>query len=298
MPNSWGGLAKYGYTYNAIGLRKTWINYGLLLLSDSTFDFFESSRYEYTYNAKNQLVNFSMYSDGSKIENSDRYYDRFGNDSLHVFTGSMDPQKVTFENSYNGDKLTSTLITHGFVRATTGWEPDYRMEYTYDSNGNRSSSIDYYWNPTTGAQSSLNRAVFYYDPNYLATDVLNVPELYSNTTLGNKLIRTTSFASRTGGSVASVDYYYYSSVEINTAVHTPSTDKVSFYPNPAKDFLQISGIDNIKTVLITDLNGKLIQNTNRLSANDKIYIGNFPKGMYIVKVISDKKAFQQKIVKQ
>jgi hypothetical protein len=297
-PNSWGIQGKYGYTYNAIGLRKTWIIYSVELLSDSTFKFFESSYFEYTYNAKNQIKNFSLYCAGSKMENDDRYYDIHGNDSLRIYTSESNSQKVTYDNTYNGDKIATTLATHGFVRAATGWEPDYRMELTYDTNGNCVSAIDYYWNPTTSAESSLNRCVLRYDTNYSINDVLNVPDLYGTFAAVNKLVKSTIYSSRTGSSVTSVDNYYYSTVEINTAVPTISSDKVSFFPNPVKDFLQISGIDNIKTVLITDLSGKLILNKNLLSANDKIYVGNLAKGMYIVKVITDKKAFQQTIVKQ
>ena len=170
------------------------------------------------------------------------------------------------------------------------------MEFTYDNYGNCISAIDYYWNQSTGAQSSLIRRVLLYDTNYAISDVLNVPDMYSFPTV-NKLRKASGYSSRTGGSPNSVSNFYYSTVEINTAVQTVSSDKMMVFPNPAKDYIQISGIENAKTVLITDLNGRLML-TKKLVTNDNIYVGNLTKGMYIVKVISDNKTTEQKIVKE
>ena len=130
--------------------------------------------------------------------------------------------------------------------------------------------------------------------------MLNVPtsEVFNILPVAkNKRKKSSSYSSRTGGSPTSVNNYYYSTVEINTDVKTVLSDKVSFYPNPAKEFLQISGIENAKTVLITDLNGRLML-TKNLTPKDNIYVGNLAKGMYIVKVFSDNKTTEQKIIKE
>ncbi len=91
---------------------------------------------------------------------------------------------------------------------------------------------------------------------------------------------------------------YYRTVPTSVKSLKMEDANINVYPNPVKDFLQISGIDNIKTVLITDLNGKLMLNKNLPPVNDKIYIGNFINGLYIVKIISVNATFQQKILKQ
>ncbi|MEI6751775.1 MAG: T9SS type A sorting domain-containing protein [Paludibacter sp.] len=303
--NSWDVSGKEGYIYNALGLKKTFISYNIMQTSPdgSTFSFLDSgTHFEYTYNSKNQLTNISQIVRGSKIDNEDFFYDIHGNDSLLIYssknslTDIWNFQKSTYNNTYNGNTITTTLITTGRIDASTGWNPGYRMEFTYDTNGNCVSAIDYYWNPTTGAQSSLVRRSFLFDTNYTLSDVLNVPDMYFFPTV-NKLKKSSSYSSRTGGSPTSVDNYYYSTVEINTAVQPVSSDKILLYPNPAKDFLQISGIENIKTIWITDLNGRLML-TKKLVTNDNIYVGNLAKGMYIVKIIAENKTVEQKIVKE
>lgn len=71
-----------------------------------------------------------------------------------------------------------------------------------------------------------------------------------------------------------------------------TADKVNLYPNPATSIVTIEGND-ISSVVIYDVNGKLIINTTQ----KQIDISALTKGVYSVVVISDKYRSVKKLVK-
>jgi len=73
---------------------------------------------------------------------------------------------------------------------------------------------------------------------------------------------------------------------------------VVIYPNPVKDKFTISSEDKIKSVELFDMSGRLISTA---LINDKKYTGDIHslnKGIYIIRVYTDKGTIVQKIVKQ
>ncbi|RCW92820.1 LamG-like jellyroll fold domain-containing protein [Winogradskyella arenosi] len=63
---------------------------------------------------------------------------------------------------------------------------------------------------------------------------------------------------------------------------TPNTPSISLYPNPASDYVQVSGMTaNERFSIYNILGSKMFQGT--ASNNDKIEVSNFPKGVYIIK---------------
>jgi len=64
-------------------------------------------------------------------------------------------------------------------------------------------------------------------------------------------------------------------------IETEASNIISFYPNPAKEFLTINGLSEITSYSITDINGKLIQNG---TTSDKINIKNITKGFYLLSI--------------
>ncbi|MEI8085941.1 MAG: T9SS type A sorting domain-containing protein [Paludibacter sp.] len=67
----------------------------------------------------------------------------------------------------------------------------------------------------------------------------------------------------------------------------------SVYPNPTKSSVFVSGID-IKEIELCDLSGKRIFTSNE----QKINLGNLPKGTYLAKITSEKGLFIKKIIKE
>ena len=64
-------------------------------------------------------------------------------------------------------------------------------------------------------------------------------------------------------------------------IETEGSNEISFYPNPAKEYLTISGLDETVTYSISDINGKLIQNG---TAFDRINLENLTKGFYFLTI--------------
>ena len=64
-------------------------------------------------------------------------------------------------------------------------------------------------------------------------------------------------------------------------IETEGSNEISFYPNPAKEYLTIGGLDETVTYSISDINGKLIQNG---TAFDRINLENLTKGFYFLKI--------------
>ena len=69
-----------------------------------------------------------------------------------------------------------------------------------------------------------------------------------------------------------------------------------FYPNPTSSILEIP-IDGLKTIIVTDLNGKILLNS--MTEINSISLSDFAIGSYIVTVLSEKKQLlaTQQIIK-
>lgn len=78
-----------------------------------------------------------------------------------------------------------------------------------------------------------------------------------------------------------------------------NTVNVSIYPNPANNFIIVStiGIEEYH-LQISDINGKIVVETSTAISHQSIDISNLSKGIYFVKVQSNKKSFVQKLIKQ
>ena len=85
----------------------------------------------------------------------------------------------------------------------------------------------------------------------------------------------------------------YNSVQ--TALKNTETSSFVIYPNPANDFITISGATNSR-VAIYDLKGRLMLNKQ---VNGKpIDIRSLAKGIYLLKVMSEDKQMVGKLVKE
>jgi hypothetical protein len=83
----------------------------------------------------------------------------------------------------------------------------------------------------------------------------------------------------------------------NWAMSVPEDKPFSFnvFPNPASDNIMIECAENIN-LQVFDINGKFLYETNLIDRITKINVGNFPKGVYFFKAISNDKTMIKKIL--
>ena len=74
-------------------------------------------------------------------------------------------------------------------------------------------------------------------------------------------------------------------------------DNIVIYPNPVNDFLAIESPFEILEVQIFDLNGKNIFNINPPDKKVIVPFESYPKGLYIVKVVTQQITYTNKIIK-
>jgi YD repeat-containing protein len=71
---------------------------------------------------------------------------------------------------------------------------------------------------------------------------------------------------------------------------------VKLYPNPASESFCISGFEGTALITIRDISCKTLL-TKQIIANENISVNNFPKGVYIVKIINDEGTVERKLIK-
>ena len=85
-------------------------------------------------------------------------------------------------------------------------------------------------------------------------------------------------------------YNFNTSLSIET---TKFSNDVSLFPNPTTDQISIKGVQ-VKNITVFNLNGQQIFS----SSKETISIKDFPKGMYLLKIIDLKgKTIYRKIIK-
>ncbi|GEN75203.1 T9SS type A sorting domain-containing protein [Chryseobacterium hagamense] len=76
-------------------------------------------------------------------------------------------------------------------------------------------------------------------------------------------------------------------------------EKVTVYPNPAKDQVQIDADSAIISVVVYDMQGKLVKKYSGTgSASEKIMLDDVPAGNYVLMIITKKDRFTRKIIKR
>ena len=85
---------------------------------------------------------------------------------------------------------------------------------------------------------------------------------------------------------------------ITTGIKKINDDfKVQIYPNPAKDYAQISCADGIKEISVYSFTGSLIKKVKVGANSHKLDISSLPKGIYIISVVNNKGVINTKINK-
>lgn len=73
---------------------------------------------------------------------------------------------------------------------------------------------------------------------------------------------------------------------------------IAAYPNPVKDVLTLKGAHNLQSVNLYDIQGRLLQTTIMNSTEGVLDMSSRAKGIYLVKMVSDKGFKIEKIVKE
>ena len=88
-----------------------------------------------------------------------------------------------------------------------------------------------------------------------------------------------------------IELYETASLSVNDVF----SSKISIYPNPANEFVQISTSETITGIEIYNLIGKKVISSSKLT-NNKIDVSNLSKGVYVLKVMSNDLVGSRKII--
>lgn len=89
-------------------------------------------------------------------------------------------------------------------------------------------------------------------------------------------------------------YYFFASCMGKVGISESAAPSVNVYPNPAKDFVHISG-ENISNVRIYNSLGQLMENTT----DTDIAVGDWSDGIYTINIVlTDGRLFTRKMIKK
>jgi hypothetical protein len=81
-----------------------------------------------------------------------------------------------------------------------------------------------------------------------------------------------------------------------TSINEPSIENVSLYPNPASNNVNIQGLKKIDKVEITSVTGRQMKVS--MPIENEINVVDYPSGIYFVKIYSEGKILNKKLIKK
>lgn len=98
-------------------------------------------------------------------------------------------------------------------------------------------------------------------------------------------------------------YLFFDTIGITSVLGTNDfvSSKFSAYPNPVKDIVTISNLENIaiSDIQLTDLNGRVVKKVNGNNSGDiQVNISDLASGIYMMNISSDLGSTTKKIVKE
>ncbi len=282
--------------YNDLGkIYKDSMAYGTFINGNPVFSFFYYDLYYYTHFNKDSLT--LSYS-----------WDASTNDWV---------PKMKILKHYNQQQLLDTNYRFSFDTTLNSWILNNFNVYLYDSSGHNTENI--YYNP----DPSSRRLYTYNDPDYdlhYNSETIQIWDTTNNSwtnkyyyvwdfdSIGNNLMFE-KYKWVNSNWVPDENYYidrYYNDVfylfpfakrtfsyKKNILLITSlfnQKQKLSVYPNPAKDYL-ILNTPIYSQYTITDIRGRTVQQGTINSNNTQINISTLKPGIYIIRIGKDKSKF-------
>jgi hypothetical protein len=94
------------------------------------------------------------------------------------------------------------------------------------------------------------------------------------------------------------DWLFAQHKDVNAVIEIEGNKQViMIYPNPANDYLIIETLQKSE-IEISNIEGQIIRNIYNNDKKTKIDLGNFSKGVYIIKTMTDKGLVIKKFIKE
>ena len=204
--------------------------------------------------------------------------------------------------------------------------------HTFDATGNLINTRtldDYYWFPslavfpdntaptvsntfptqlTASSATSIDLKTMVSDEDSFGSSIIKSVKSNSNPTVvsaeinANEELVITPITSGTADIVISFNSngkVIDKTLTVNSNAATLATAEVKklefgIYPNPVTDILYIKTQEKVINVAIYDASGKLV---NTQFSNGQVNVSMLPKGLYMLKAVTDKAVYQQKLIK-
>ena len=297
--NQWDNMWKTEFTYDTMGNLIQEIYY-----MRSSNQWVNEEKSEYTYDTNGNLIQDIDYnwSASQWINNRKTEYTYDTNEILiqdidYNWSSSQWINNRKTEYSYDSNwNLTQIL---DYLWGGSQWYNNIKTENTYETNNNLTQNIRYRWNGSQWINEF--KADYTYNNLYSFSDLI-LPYFYSNTIFNiifNHML-TNSIRHNWDSSINewvitnNFDFYYS---EYILSVSEIIEDQLKIYPNPTSNILTIkSDIIPIDKVEIYSVLGKKIKEI-KLDFNN-IYTEDLSKGIYLLKIFSEKGTVVKKLIKK
>lgn len=81
-----------------------------------------------------------------------------------------------------------------------------------------------------------------------------------------------------------------------TQINPINESQIKLYPNPVTDDFKISGFTGLSSIAIMDLSGKILL-VKQVAENETIPVSALPKGIYLIKMTTNRETTQRKFLK-
>lgn len=280
--NSYATIYSYNLSGNITGIvDKKW----------NGSQFIDEYKNDFSYNSNNLLNSYISYSwNGLQWINEYRGTVTYNSNNKVISSIEEKWESTLWVNSsrafltYNGNNKIMTDIGENWNGSI--WEYSSTLTYNYDVNGNTISYIDSY----NGGQYKTE---YNYDTSKIMSDYANpfkdktgIDYFFEEFPYVNKIVSENEYNYNNSTSSYENDYRttydYNNSITLSTENFEKSNVVVKVFPNPSKNFIQVSGLTETENYELYSILGTKIIKGN-ITDNEKIDTQNLSKGLYFLK---------------
>ncbi|NPD45391.1 T9SS type A sorting domain-containing protein [Lentimicrobium sp. S6] len=198
-------------------------------------------------------------------------------------------------------------LSYFFDEEVNDWVTSNKTEFSYDEQGNLELEYSFAWDVEENSWIHFSTDQMAYNNDFIFEQLLlpfdnisdDASSRFINSFFHMLLNIEYSYLNMESNEIelTDKDKYYYSEQNVLNIMNNQDAD-LSFYPNPATDFLMIDFEDSkLIEAEIYNIHGSLIK-IQTLNSGDIIQIGDIKPGVYLLKAKSENKIFTSKFIKK